>query len=82
MKQFELITQYQHCFGKTQYSSGIVKSELEAQEWVQQKEENSDGPLTQIEKDPVCTCTASFCPLKFQRPTYTYRIIEVQDNAE
>ena len=82
MKQYELITQYQHCYGKTQHCTGTVNNESEAQEWVRQKMENTGEPLTQIEKDPVCTCTASFCPLKFQRPTYTYRVIEVQKNND
>lgn len=77
MKQFELIAQYQHCYGRTQHSIGMVESESEAQEWVRQKMGNTDEPLIQIEKDPVCTCTASFCPLKFQRPIYTYRAVEV-----
>jgi len=76
MKQFELLIQYQHCFGKTLHSQGTVTTEKEAREWVKMKNEEPWNASRNTPGDPVCTCTASFCQFKFQRPSFAYREIE------
>jgi hypothetical protein len=70
-KTFELIYGYVHCSHETLFSAGFVDTEEEAAAWVRAM--TAGEALSVPENDPACDCAVSFCPLKFQRPVYSYR---------
>jgi len=71
-ERYELIYGYKHCKKGIEYSAGFVDSEEEAAEWVRRMSDAA-GPAEPLTADPLCDCEVSFCPMKFQRPWYSYR---------
>ncbi|HNW27162.1 MAG TPA: hypothetical protein PKN50_01690 [Spirochaetota bacterium] len=71
-ERYELIYGYKHCKKDIEYSAGFADSEEEAAEWVRKKSLAAD-PAEPLPGDPFCDCEVSFCPMKFQRPWYSYR---------
>jgi hypothetical protein len=74
--RYELLYSYKHCRSETVYSAGFVDSEEEAVRWVSEKNAGNGAPIATPGNDPVCTCEVSFCPMKYQRPWCSYRIVE------
>ncbi len=74
---YELIYGYRHCRSETVYSAGFVDTEEKAAEWARFKNEEQD-PVPPPDSDPLCNCDVSFCPMKFQRPRYSYRKASTQ----
>jgi translation initiation factor IF-3 len=74
-KKFELLYSYKHCRSETVYSSGFVNSEEDAIEWAREKNSDTLVPVSPPEKDPICSCEVSYCPMKFQRPWFSYRAV-------
>jgi hypothetical protein len=73
-EKYELIYGYMHCKNETVISAGFANSEEEAAAWVSAMNENQNGFIP--EKDPACECEVSFCPMKFQRPWFSYRKVQ------
>jgi hypothetical protein len=73
--RFELLFSYKHCRSEIVYSAGFVNSEEEAIEWVRVKNDDTNTPIAPPENDPVCNCEVSYCPMKFQRPWFSYRVM-------
>jgi hypothetical protein len=71
-ERYELVYGYKHCKNEAVYSAGFVPTEEEAAEWVRLKSDEQ-GPADAMAGDPLCDCGVSFCPMKFQRPWYSYR---------
>ncbi len=71
-EQYELIYGYRHCKSEIIYSAGFADSEEKAAEWVRRMSGKPDSE-TILASDPFCNCEVSFCPMKFQRPWFSYR---------
>jgi hypothetical protein len=76
MKQYELLYGYVHCRGKTSYRAGYAATEEEAQKWVEEQKSTSLRPRKAPAVDPIRTCPAGTCPLKRQKPWFSYRPID------
>lgn len=74
--KFELLYSYKHCRSETVYSAGFADTEEDAVRWVSEKNAEQATPVAAPVNDPVCTCEVSFCPMKYQRPWFSYRIVE------
>jgi hypothetical protein len=75
-ERYELIYGYRHCTKETVFSAGFVDTEEEAAEWALLKS-GEQGSADPPKSDPLCNCEVSFCPMKFQRPWYSYRKISL-----
>jgi hypothetical protein len=73
--RYELIYGFKHCTGETVYSAGFAGTQEEAADWVRSRGAETIPSVALPENDPVCTCEASFCPLKTQRPWFSFREI-------
>ncbi|MBP7736360.1 MAG: hypothetical protein KA369_10350 [Spirochaetes bacterium] len=75
-ERYELIYGYRHCKSEIIFSAGFADTEEEAARWVRDRSGGQDqSPPPQ--GDPLCDCEVSFCPLKFQRPWYSYRKVSI-----
>ena len=72
--KFELLYSYKHCRSETVYSAGFADTEEEAVRWAGEMNAGGNVPVVPPGNDPVCTCEVSFCPMKYQRPWYYYRV--------
>ncbi len=73
--RYELIFGYIHCRGETVYHAGFADTEDEAAAWAKSMRE---GPVERPrvpDSEPIRTCDACYCPMKSQRPWFSYRPI-------
>jgi len=75
-ERFELQYGYVHCIGRTTYSAGLVDTEEEAREWATTNTGDIPLRVRVPDNDPIRTCPVAHCPLKAQRPWFSYRKIE------
>jgi hypothetical protein len=74
-EKFELLYSYKHCRSETVYSAGFANSMEDAIEWVRAKNADETTPIAPPKNDPLCSCEVPYCPMKFQRPWFSYRVL-------
>jgi hypothetical protein len=71
-EQFELLYGFVHCRGKTTYSAGFVNTQVEAESWVRNHQEEVSPKIKIPPDDPICYCQAALCPFKRQKPWFAF----------
>jgi hypothetical protein len=71
-EQFELLFGFVHCRGKTTYSAGFVNTQVEAESWVRNHQEEVSPKIKIPTDDPICYCQAALCPFKRQKPWFAF----------
>jgi hypothetical protein len=73
--RIELIFGYIHCRGETVYQAGYTDTEEEAAAWVKSMREGTAPRPLVPDTELIRTCDACFCPMKSQKPWFSYRAV-------
>ena len=77
--KFELVFGYIHCRGETSYHAGYADTEEEAAAWVKSMQEGSAPRPRVPDEEPIRTCEACLCPMKSQKPWFSYRPVPPEE---